>query len=108
MWTPKSTLLQVLVSIQSMILVELPFFNEYAHRSFLISEEEAQFLFGYRPGYGQAVKEDRRSISYNKEVTLQTTKWAIVDWLKNEHQHGMWAVNTTSNFSVMNTDLSVV
>ena len=46
MWTPKSTLLQVLVSIQSMILVELPFFNEYAHRSFLIFEEAAQFLFG--------------------------------------------------------------
>ena len=27
-WSSKSTLLQVLVSIQSMILVELPYFNE--------------------------------------------------------------------------------
>ena len=27
-WTSQSTLLQVLVSIQSMILVELPYFNE--------------------------------------------------------------------------------
>ena len=27
-WSAKSTLLQVLVSIQSMILVELPYFNE--------------------------------------------------------------------------------
>lgn len=28
-WSPKSTLLQVFVSIQSMIFVDLPYFNEY-------------------------------------------------------------------------------
>lgn len=27
-WSPKSTLLQVLVSIQSMILIEAPYYNE--------------------------------------------------------------------------------
>jgi len=28
-WSPKSTLLQVLVSIQSMILIDAPYYNEY-------------------------------------------------------------------------------
>jgi ubiquitin-protein ligase len=36
-WSAKSTLLQVLVSIQSMILVDLPWFNEYVPASCLRS-----------------------------------------------------------------------
>ncbi|KAK7695095.1 hypothetical protein QCA50_002285 [Cerrena zonata] len=85
MWSPKSTLLQVLVSIQSMILVELPFFNE--------------------PGFGQAKKDDPRSISYNKERMLQTTKWAIVDWLKDEHRDGMWADVIASHFTIRRKEI---
>lgn len=46
-----------------------------------------------RPGYGKANPKDQRSISYNKNITLQTTRWAIVEWLKDEHKDGIWAVS---------------
>ncbi|KAI0756394.1 hypothetical protein C8Q80DRAFT_26988 [Daedaleopsis nitida] len=77
-WSPKSTLLQVLVSIQSMILIELPYFNE--------------------PGYGKADPKNQRSIAYNKNICMQTTRWAIVDWLKDEHKDGVWAEVIASHF----------
>ncbi|KAI0673805.1 hypothetical protein C8Q78DRAFT_1019118 [Trametes maxima] len=78
-WVPrKSTLLQVVVSIQSMILVDLPYFNE--------------------PGYGQAKPTNPESIAYNKNITLQTTRWAIVDWLENKHKDGLWGEVIASHF----------
>jgi len=73
-------LLQVLVSIQSMILVELPYFNE--------------------PGMGQAVAKHSASDSYNKNIMLQTTKWAIVDWLGPERKNSMWADVIFSHFTI--------
>lgn len=79
-WSSKSTLLQVLVSIQSMILVELPYFNE--------------------PGYGQARKDDARSVAYNRNVAAQTARWAVVDWLRDEHRGGMWADVVASHFTL--------
>ncbi|CAL1694625.1 unnamed protein product [Somion occarium] len=85
MWSPKSTLLQVLVSIQSMILIELPFFNE--------------------PGFGQANASDPRSIAYNKDITFHTTRWAIVEWLKDEHGNGMWADVIASHFTIWHSKI---
>ncbi|EMD42244.1 hypothetical protein CERSUDRAFT_147934, partial [Gelatoporia subvermispora B] len=77
-WSPKSTLLQVVVSIQSMILIDLPYFNE--------------------PGYGQANPRDARSVAYNQEVTSNTIRWAIIDWLRDEHKNGIWADVITAHF----------
>ncbi|TBU46163.1 hypothetical protein BD309DRAFT_954744 [Dichomitus squalens] len=78
-WSPKSTLLQVLVSIQSMILIDLPYFNE--------------------PGFGKANPSNQASIEYNKNICMHTTRWAIVDWVKDEHKHGIWAEVIASHFS---------
>ncbi|KAI0354631.1 hypothetical protein OH77DRAFT_1425701 [Trametes cingulata] len=78
-WIPrKSTLLQVVVSIQSMILVDMPYFNE--------------------PGFGRANPKNRASIRYNKNITMQTTRWAIVEWLKDEHKEGLWKEVIPSHF----------
>ncbi|KAI0368884.1 hypothetical protein BV20DRAFT_968673 [Pilatotrama ljubarskyi] len=78
-WAPrKSTLLQVVVSIQSMILVDLPYFNE--------------------PGFGRANPRNQASIHYNKNIIMQTTRWAIVDWLRDEHKDGLWREVISSHF----------
>ncbi|KAJ3041280.1 Baculoviral IAP repeat-containing protein 6 [Rhizophlyctis rosea] len=58
----QSTLLQVLMSIQSMILVDLPYYNE--------------------PGMGQARKDDDRSVRYNKVVRRNCVKHAMINILK--------------------------
>ncbi|OCH95740.1 hypothetical protein OBBRIDRAFT_744889 [Obba rivulosa] len=84
-WSPKSTLLQVVVSIQSMILIDLPYFNE--------------------PGYGRAVPEDPRSIAYNRDVAANTIRWAILDWLKDEHRDGIWADVIVSHFALRRTNI---
>ncbi|KAH8094716.1 hypothetical protein BXZ70DRAFT_896654 [Cristinia sonorae] len=81
MWNPKSsTLLQVLVSIQSMILIDLPYFNE--------------------PGFGKATENYAPSREYNKNISLQTTRWAIVEWLKDEHKDGIWRDVIASHFTI--------
>ncbi|KAH9849201.1 hypothetical protein C2E23DRAFT_840286 [Lenzites betulinus] len=77
-WSRKSTLLQVVVSIQSMILVDHPYFNE--------------------PGYGQPSPHNQASIEYNENIMLQTTRWAIVDWLQDKHKGGLWADVIASHF----------
>lgn len=91
MWhAAKSTLLQVLVSIQSMILIDLPYFNEYVFPfppSLAIRERDVR-----RPGYGQSNPNSPASQAYNRNVSLQTTRWAIVEWLKDEHKDGIWGV----------------
>ncbi|KAI0778812.1 hypothetical protein BD413DRAFT_660998 [Trametes elegans] len=72
-WSPKSTLLQVVVSIQSMILIDLPYFNE--------------------PGCGKADPKKQASVQYNKNIMMQMTRWAIVEWLKDEHREELWGVS---------------
>ena len=61
-WDPKtSTLLQVLVSIQSLIFVPQPYFNE--------------------PGYESSMNTDsgkKQSEAYSKNIRLQTTKWYVL------------------------------
>ncbi|KAI0050598.1 hypothetical protein FA95DRAFT_1555521 [Auriscalpium vulgare] len=79
-WSSTSTLLQVLVSIQSMILIDLPYFNE--------------------PGYGTANKSNMSSIAYNKNICLQTLKWAMVEWMQDTHKDGLWADVITSHFTI--------
>ncbi|KII94003.1 hypothetical protein PLICRDRAFT_695066 [Plicaturopsis crispa FD-325 SS-3] len=79
-WSPKSTLLQVLVSIQSMILIDAPYYNE--------------------PGHGQANPKSAVSIAYNKNIALQTVRYGIVEWLKAEHKHGLWADVIASHFTI--------
>ncbi|KAI0031247.1 hypothetical protein K488DRAFT_79164 [Vararia minispora EC-137] len=81
MWSPgRSTLLQVVISIQSMILTEFPYFNE--------------------PGFGEADPNKAESLEYNKNIRRQTIKWAIIEWMKDEHRHGLWADVIMSHFSV--------
>ena len=66
-WNPKtSTFLQVLISIQSLILVEQPYFNE--------------------PGYERdmhTAKGKQRSADYNEVIQLGTMEWAINHQINN-------------------------
>ncbi|KAF8963849.1 hypothetical protein BDZ97DRAFT_1904683 [Flammula alnicola] len=80
-WSPKSTLLQVLVSIQSMILIDAPYYNE--------------------PGHGQANVKAPVSVAYNRNISLQTVKWAIVDWLQDKHRNGIWKDVIASHFTIL-------
>jgi len=71
-WQPyKSTIMQILISIQSMLLCPRPYFNE--------------------PGIGVAA-DSAVSIQYNKEVRLQTVKVAICDWMNNLNLTSLWKV----------------
>jgi ubiquitin-protein ligase len=66
-WNPKtSTFLQVLVSIQSLILIEQPYFNE--------------------PGYEKRINTNEGKIlsdNYNEPLKIATIKWAINDMIRN-------------------------
>uniref|UniRef100_A0A914V5Q6 UBC core domain-containing protein n=1 Tax=Plectus sambesii TaxID=2011161 RepID=A0A914V5Q6_9BILA len=65
-WSPgTSTLLQVLVSIQSLILIEDPYYNEPGYESQRGTPEGT-----------------RRSNSYNQDVRSNCAKWAILEQLK--------------------------
>jgi len=71
-----STFLQVLVSIQSLILVDQPYFNE--------------------PGWERQMNTpegDKRSFSYNDNLRLQTARWAILNQLKNPSKGFETAIN---------------
>jgi len=65
-WTKSSTLLQVLVSIQSLILVEMPYFNEPGFER----------TMGTREG-------DINNQAYNAYLRLATIKFAMSDHLRN-------------------------
>ncbi|KAJ1568139.1 Baculoviral IAP repeat-containing protein 6 [Cladochytrium tenue] len=57
-----STFLQVLISIQCMILCDLPFFNE--------------------PGYGMPDATNPQSVVYNRSVRINCARWAILEQLR--------------------------
>lgn len=61
-----STFLQVLVSIQSLILVEQPYFNEPGWERQMHTQEGK-----------------RRAFEYNDTIRLENLRWAIVDKFKN-------------------------
>lgn len=71
MWNPKSsTLLQLLVSIQSLIFVEQPYYNEP----------------GWEIEIG-TVGGDKKNKIYNYEIRLNTMKWGILEQLKNPNKN---------------------
>jgi ubiquitin-protein ligase len=66
-WNPKtSTLLQVLVSIQSLIFTDKPYFNEPGYENHMNSEA------------GKKANDD-----YNKAIKSHTQTWAIKNMMKN-------------------------
>jgi hypothetical protein len=69
-WNQSSTLYQVLISIQSQILVENPIFNE--------------------PGFQQYYKTergDKETKIYNENIRLYTMKFAMLDLLTNKNSY---------------------
>jgi hypothetical protein len=77
-----------------MILTDLPYFNEYV----LVHIGPSYHSFGVadiltRPGYGQADPKSLLSIAYNKNIAVQTVRWAMVEWLKDENKTSIWAVS---------------
>ena len=65
-WNKTSSFLQVLVSIQSLILVEQPYFNE--------------------PGYERIIgssQGDKLSFEYNEEIRYNNIKYGIIDQINN-------------------------
>jgi hypothetical protein len=90
-WRPgKSTLLQVLISIQSMILNDVPYFNE-----FVSCPDSKRNLsrphFQAWPRAGEP-KRSHASIAYNTDICAKTVKWAIVDWLRDDNRRWIWRV----------------
>jgi hypothetical protein len=65
-WNENSTMLQLFVSIQSLILIDHPYFNEPGYQS------------SYGTTYGMA-----SSAKYNEEVQFNNIKWAIIDSIIN-------------------------
>ncbi|GAA5916963.1 hypothetical protein JCM5296_004800, partial [Sporobolomyces johnsonii] len=94
-----STLLQVLISISSMILCSFPFYN--------------------KPGFGQP-KDDQRNKcefsflarssrrsktaplcpNYNMNVSLATTRWAMLEWMTASSKDSIWADVIYSHFTM--------
>ncbi len=65
-WNENSTMLQLFVSIQSLILIDHPYFNEP----------------GYQSSYGSA-SGMASSAKYNSDVQSNNIKWAIIDSIIN-------------------------
>lgn len=65
-WNENSTMLQLFVSIQSLILIDHPYFNEP----------------GYQSSYGTPHGMER-SAKYNEDVQANNIKWAIIDAITN-------------------------
>jgi ubiquitin-protein ligase len=66
-WNPKtSTFLQVLISIQSLIFVEDPYFNEPGHESFINTNQGKN-----------------KSKEYNENIQMYTMEWALLNQILN-------------------------
>ena len=66
-WIPyESTILQVLISIQSMVLTEYPYFNEAGYEKYI----------GTKDG-------EKQSIIYNHNVRLECMRLAMIDQIRN-------------------------
>jgi hypothetical protein len=72
MWQPRlSTLLQVFISIQSMILCPKPYYNE--------------------PGRVEPNGRDTASENFNNYVKVQCVRYAMLDWLADpDKRSGIW------------------
>ena len=86
-WSDKtSTLLQVLVSIQALIMVPDPFFNE--------------------PGLEQlrgTAEGDRKNLEYNLDIRAHTVVWAMCDMI--EHPPAMFAEAVRAHFRLKTDDI---
>jgi baculoviral IAP repeat-containing protein 6 len=70
-WNPeKSSLLQVLLSIQSLILVPHPYFNE--------------------PGYGSVQPKNQASLNYNSHIRKYTLQAGLLTPLTTTEQQPVW------------------
>jgi hypothetical protein len=58
----------------------------------IISTRSADSSLWTRPGHGQVDPKHQGSIEYNRNIALQTVRWAMVDWLKDDHRGGLWEV----------------
>ncbi|KAJ2923057.1 hypothetical protein H1R20_g14039, partial [Candolleomyces eurysporus] len=52
------------------------------------------------PGHGQANLKHPMSINYNRDASLQTVRWAMVDWFKEEYSNGVWRDVIKSHFTL--------
>lgn len=68
-WGPHATFLQVLISLQALVFVKEPYYNEPGYESSM--------------GSAQGIK---RSEGYNKRIRNATMRWAILDMLQNPPQ----------------------
>lgn len=79
-WRPyKSTIMQVLVSIQGMLLCQRPYFNE--------------------PGSGEP-RDTAASFAYDQDVRLQTVRVAMCDWMTSHHSQSLWKVSGREGFII--------
>jgi baculoviral IAP repeat-containing protein 6 len=65
-WTPQSTLIQILLSISSLIFIDKPYFNE--------------------PGYERDMNTARGETvakAYNEKLMPSTIEWAMIDMIRN-------------------------
>jgi len=74
-----------------MILIDAPYYNEYVLLVQVVLPLKWPSFF-HRPGHGHANVNAPVSIAYNRNISMQTVKWAIVDWLQHKHRHGIWRV----------------
>ena len=64
-WTENSTMLQLLVSIQSLILIEEPYYNEPGHTTYYNTETGL-----------------KNSTNYNKKIEIANIHYPIIDTIK--------------------------
>jgi hypothetical protein len=62
------------------------------NHTFPLCETLLTVFVHFRPGHGQANLTHPASINYNRDSALQTVRWAMVDWFKEEHRNGVWKV----------------
>jgi hypothetical protein len=84
-----------------MILIDAPYYNEYVPALGVLSID---LMIIHRPGHGQANPKAQVSINYNREICLQTCRWAITEWLKDKYKAGIWKASRRVLFSYIVTE----
>ena len=54
-----------------------------------------------RPGCGKANLKAPASITYNRTVSANTVRWAILDWMQDKHLNGTWGVRSFSCYIIV-------
>ena len=67
--------------------------------SYLMISLESNF-HSHRPGRGQAKRNIPSSITYNKDIAVQTVRWAMIEWFSDTHRESMWAVSRLALLSL--------